>query len=105
VIDPSELAEYEAWKLRKIEGQLDLTITAFNAEMESQALAWEEGAKSLLLHEVNSSDQEKIMSLMRWIEGNNPFRAKGMRGYREPSPELPADRAPSAAEAARAEFQ
>ena len=43
MLDPVEIAEYEAWKQRKLVGQIDLSVQAFNLEQEAGAFAWEEG--------------------------------------------------------------
>lgn len=40
MLDPDEVASYEEWKQRKIQGQLDLSVQAYNLEQESVALAW-----------------------------------------------------------------
>jgi hypothetical protein len=94
LLDAQDMADYEAWKLRKIEGSIDLSITAYNLEMSANALAWDEGARAA--HKTHD-DIDSILAL-------NPFRQKGMRAY-SASAELPADRTPTAAEAARAEFE
>lgn len=96
LLDAQDMADYEAWKLRKIEGSIDLSITAYNLEMSANALAWDEGARAA--HKVK--DWDDIDSIL----ATNPFRQKGMRAY-SASAELPADRTPTAAEAARAEFE
>jgi hypothetical protein len=43
VLDPAELAAYEAWKLAKLSGSVDLSVSAYNREVDTAALAWEEG--------------------------------------------------------------
>lgn len=46
MLDPDEVAEYEAWKMAKLHGAQDLSAHAFNTEMEANALSWEEGWKA-----------------------------------------------------------
>jgi hypothetical protein len=76
VIDHDELAEYEDWKARKLAGQLDLSVEAYNREQESQALAWEAGARALAA-EFNTAPQDLTFFMSR-----NPHRQPGMRGHR-----------------------
>ena len=68
MLDPDSVAEYEAWKMHKITGQLDLSVSAFNAEMEGLALAWEDGWR------VGREGKKPITE--------NPQRQPGMRGER-----------------------
>ena len=67
MLDREEQAAYEAWKARKLEGQIDLSVETYNVEMETPALAWEAGwdARATTPRE------------------NNPYRAKGMNGERK----------------------
>jgi hypothetical protein len=82
MLDPDEFADYEAWKENKLTSQTDLSVRAYNAEMESLALAWEAGVRE----SINVSDIQKINSTL----DRNPYRGKGMRGERRGSDaELP----------------
>lgn len=72
MLDPDEVAAYEEWKVRKLTGVQDLSIGAYNAEMEALALAYEQALKDAL-----GSDQQKINSL----KAANPYRAPGMRAH------------------------
>lgn len=72
MLDPDEVAAYEDWKARKLTGAQDLSIGAYNAEMEALALAYEQALKDAL-----GSDFEKINSL----KAANPYRRPGMLGH------------------------
>lgn len=77
MIDPDEMAAYEEWKARRLSSRMDLSAAAFNADMESQALAWEAGAKKALRgRNVTTEELREILEL-------NPHRAEGMRGFRK----------------------
>lgn len=68
MLDPDSVAEYEAWKLDKMTGSVDLSVRAFNAEMEALALAWEAGWRT---------GREGKLPITE-----NPNRKPGMRGER-----------------------
>lgn len=70
VLDPDEVADYEAWKERKLTASVDISPRTFNIEQEAPALAWEAG---WLAHEKDGS-----------LEGYsaNPYRGKGTSGER-----------------------
>lgn len=70
MLDREEQADYEAWKVRKLEGQIDLSVEAYNIEMEAPALAWEAGW----------DDAQGVYPKER---SQNPYRAKGMNGERK----------------------
>ena len=70
MLDPDEVARYEEWKQRKIQGQLDLSVQAYNLEQESVALAWEDGWVA--------RHAGKLFT-------DNQFRKPGMTGHRPPS--------------------
>jgi hypothetical protein len=70
MLDAEEVADYEAWKERKLTGSTDLSVGAYNAEMEGPALAWEAGWRA---HELDGSPESYA---------RNPYRAKGMTGER-----------------------
>ena len=74
MLDPDEVASYEEWKQRKIQGQLDLSVQAYNLEQESVALAWEDGWVA--------RDAGKLFT-------DNQFRKPGMTGYRPQPPQPP----------------
>lgn len=87
MLDPDEMAEYEAWKQRKLTSHPDLTVNAFNTEMEAQAIAWDEGYKTAS----NTATSAR----------SNPYRQPGMRGHnRRDAPQLPA----TAGQSERVEF-
>jgi len=82
MLDPDEFAEYEAWREHKLTSQTDLSVRAYNAEMESLALAWESGAMAFAGRGAGESLDDVIRT--------NPYRGKGMRGERRGSDaELP----------------
>lgn len=70
MLDPAEVAAYEAWKLHKLTAQTDLTITAYNAEMTALAAAWDSGV-------VASVSQEFAAKILP----QNPYRRPGMTGH------------------------
>lgn len=87
MLDTEQQADYEAWKERKLMGSIDLSVGAYNAEMESQAVAWEEGMRTGVRRLVSglppSRYEEELIS-------QNPYRKAGMNGERphaEPLPE------------------
>lgn len=87
MLDPDEVADYEAWKARRLESSIDLSPHAYNTEMEANAISWEEGVRAAFAGMIARHDQEDVFA-------SNPFRAKGMRGYRsEPDAGVPANRA------------
>lgn len=70
MLDPIEIAEYEAWKQSKLVGQIDLSVQAYNLEQEANALAWDEG---WLARDAGSGFDA------------NRFRKPGMTGHKPPS--------------------
>ena len=84
MLDPELFAEFEAWRGAKVLGQHDLSVAAFNAEMETQALAYEAGVKDALGRGPGVTMQEVL--------DDNPYRKPGMRGERS-APDVPARRA------------
>jgi len=75
MLDPDEVADYEAWKLAKLNSSQDLSVRAYNMEMEANALSWEEGWRA-------HANGESFDS--------NRFRKPGMRGERRAATDLPA---------------
>lgn len=75
MLDADEVAEYEAWKLAKMNGAVDLSVRAYNLEMEANALSWEEGWRA-------HANGESFDSCR--------FRKPGMRGERHANPVVPA---------------
>jgi hypothetical protein len=79
VIDPEEQAAFEAWKIAKLRAAIDVSVTAYNTEMQALAIAWETGAKQTMaaLHkfgiEITDAMQEAILA-------ENPQRKPGMTG-------------------------
>jgi hypothetical protein len=71
-IDLDEAAEYEAWKERKLNGSLDLSYAAYNAEMSTAAVAWDEGFEACNSREGGFHSPH---------EDENPYRKAGMRGH------------------------
>ena len=71
MLDPEEMAQFEEWKEAKLTGSTDLSVFAFNKEMEALALAFDAGVRA----SISSSDQQKIRSVM----DANPYRGAGMR--------------------------
>lgn len=69
MIDPDAYADYETWKAKKIAGQIDISISTYNSEASSLAMAWEAGVKAAVAPEY----AEKILP-------QNPYRRKGMTG-------------------------
>ena len=73
MLDPDEVAAYEAWKMNKIAGVYDLTITSFNAEMTALAGAWDDGVRV----SINPVDHQALTSIL----SRNPYRQPGMTAY------------------------
>lgn len=73
MLDPDEVADFETWKQAKLNGIHDLSVSAYNTEMEALALAWEAGAKTA--HEFRDADITSILA-------KNPHRKPGMKGER-----------------------
>jgi len=80
MLDPDEMAVYEAWKAHKLTMSVDLSVSAFNVEQEAPALAYEAGVRAAY----NRSDREKLDTLIE----KNPYRGKGMMGYLPPKKRL-----------------
>lgn len=98
MLDPDEVADYEAWKARRLEGSIDLSPHAYNTEMEANAISWEEGVRAAFDGVAIGQGREDVLR-------TNPFRAKGMRGYRgEPDAGVPTNGA-DPAEQARQDFE
>lgn len=62
------MAAYEAWKEHKLTSETDLSVAAYNLEMEAQALAWDEGWRT------GQHPEDGIET--------NPYRGPGMRAAR-----------------------
>lgn len=74
MLDPAEVADYEAWKERRLVGQTDLSVAAYNMELEAHALAFEDGVRAA----INPAETQKILEILE----QNPYRKPGMNGYR-----------------------
>ena len=46
MLDEDEVAAFDEWKADKITHSQDLSVSAYNREMESVALAWEAGHRA-----------------------------------------------------------
>lgn len=79
MLDPDELAAFEAWKLAKLAGQVDLTVASFNAEMGALARAYDEGIDAM------ENSRESASSL----KARSPYRRPGMRGHAPHAAQLP----------------
>ena len=106
VLDPDEVADYEAWKARRLEGSIDLSPHAYNTEMEANAISWEEGVRAMANYVTIEKPDARLNTIdVAEVMRTNPFRAKGMRGYRgEPDADVPAGGA-DPADQARADFE
>lgn len=82
MLDPDEVAHYEEWKGIKLAGSTDLSITAYNTEMEALALAWDNGAVKAIDEAVGPADAQKRSSLRDLLKAQNPHRKPGMKGAR-----------------------
>jgi len=82
MLDPDEVAAYEEWKARKASGSIDLSVTAYNSEMESQAVAYEKGVKDAVKDILEAvGDHQKARSVTERLVAASPFRKPGMRGH------------------------
>ena len=73
MLDPDEVAAYEVWKHDKLVSETDLSIHAYNLEIQATALAWEAGARAAV------SPQSNIERILI----SNPYRGKGAAGERK----------------------
>lgn len=69
MLDPDEMAAYEAWKAHKLTTSTDLSASAFNTEQEGPALAWEAG-------------WDDAQGAYPKARADNPYRGSGMSGAR-----------------------
>lgn len=76
MLDPDEMAAYEAWKQHKLTSSVDLSVSAFNLEMEGPALAYEAGLRAALGRGPGETLDDLIAA--------SPYRRKGMTGYVPP---------------------
>ncbi len=76
MIDPDEFADYEAWREHKLTTSTDLSVQAYNTEMEAAALAYEAGWR----------DRDAGKSIE-----DSPYRKPGMRGERRGHPGVPSE--------------
>lgn len=75
MLDPDLVAEFEAWKAEKLNGQLDLSIATFNREAEALALAYEQGVKDAFKGATIRQNAQEVID-------SNPYRGAGMKGER-----------------------
>lgn len=87
VLDAEEVAEFETWKAQKLAGITDLSVTAYNLEMESQALAYEAGVRGL-----STKVPAMNLNIVQNVIDANPYRARGMKGERKNVPDLSTER-------------
>lgn len=78
MLDPDEVADFEAWKAHKLTSHVDLSVAAYNLEMEAQALAWEAGVRAM-------ANALPIRKSPTEVIEENPYRKPGMRGERRGS--------------------
>lgn len=83
MLDPDEMAAYEAWKQHKLTGISDLSVSAFNTEQEATALAWAAGVKALHARIMPTNDLHRagLDQLLEHLLADNPYRKPGMTGY------------------------
>lgn len=84
MIDPDEFADYEAWREHKLTTSTDLSVQAYNAEMEAAALAYEAGARAAFAGMVARRSEEDVIR-------ENPYRKPGTRGERRGHPGVPSE--------------
>lgn len=65
MLDPDEMAAYEAWREHKLTMSTDLSVSTYNVEQEGPALAWEAGWDAAQGAHPKSREE-------------NPYRARGM---------------------------
>jgi len=70
MLDKAEVEAFELWKELRLTTSTDLSIDAYNAEMEGLALAWEAGAKA-------ASGPDRLPP-------PNPYRGRGTTGEIRP---------------------
>ena len=80
MLDPDEMAAYEAWKEHKLISSVDISVSAFNLEAESTAVAFEAGVDALSKQSKGGASEDDVAT----VKAVNPYRQKGMTGYRPP---------------------
>lgn len=76
MLDATELAEFEAWKHEKFVNQSqDLTFTAYQAETQGPALAYEAGVRDGFQGAANDFTIDDVIA-------DSPYRKPGMAGER-----------------------
>lgn len=76
MLDPDEMADYEAWKERKLTGQVDLSVNAYNVEQEAVALAFDAGVDAAFAGAIIRQNAQDV-------KRQSPYRRKGTTGYRK----------------------
>lgn len=77
MLDPDEVAAYEQWKHDKLVSETDISIRAYNIEMEGHALAFDSGVDAAFAGMIVKENAEQV-------KAKSPYRAKGMKGERRP---------------------
>lgn len=79
MIDVEEFEAYEEWKLKKLSDHANTSVQAFNLEMASLALAFEEGVDAGVT--LMQSDNGVTESAINRLKANSQFRKPGMTGH------------------------
>ena len=82
MIDPDEMTAFEDWKAKKLMGQVDLSISAFNLEQESQALAYEAGVKDVFSELGEDGAAKAGIATLDEFLTTSPYRKPGMKGQK-----------------------
>lgn len=77
MLDPDEVANYEAWKERKLTSSTDLSVHAYNVEQEGLALAYDAGVDDGFKGQV-------ALKSAKDVKAASPYRRKGTTAYIAP---------------------
>lgn len=75
MLDPDEVANFEAWRETKLLGSVDLSVHAYNVEQEGAALAYEAGVRDAVRKTAEGFSVNAIIAA-------SPYRGRGMAGER-----------------------
>lgn len=79
MLDAEAVKDYEHWKMKKLTAGVDLSVQAYNLDMESTALAYEAGVKAVASRIGYATGDTSVDEVL----ADNPYRKPGMNG--EPS--------------------
>lgn len=78
MLDPDEMQHYEAWKMQRLTGVVDLSVNAYNLEQEALALAYEAGVRDGINTAANGGRHMSEIDAVSETISNSPYRKPGM---------------------------